>query len=219
MAAAAGFDVDLAEAVVLVYDEALLPRSARRRRNHRGTHPFRSVARMSEAVDLVVASGPGSPVAAVTVEFLAALGARRIVSVGRAGLLRPPEARIHVVDRAVSDEGTSRHYSDDLTAAEDLTAALTAAVKGLPSVTLTTDVPFRHTQDRLRAHRSVAGLVEMECAATFSAARMFGIEAGALLVVSDVFGEHEWSSRPSAETDAALSDAVELAANVLTLLA
>jgi len=55
----------------------------------------------------------------------------------------------------------------------------------------------------------------MECAAIFSAAHTFDIEAGAILVVSDTFGEHSWTAQPSAGIDAALHEAVEVAANVL----
>lgn len=217
MAVASGFDIALAEAVVLVYEDSLVPRRAKRGRFRRGSHPFRSVGRLAATVDIVVAAGPGAPVAAVTVEFLAAFGVRRLISVGRAGLLNTQtDARIHVVDRAVSDEGTSCHYGGNPTAHEGLTAAVLAEVGGSPSATLTTDVPFRHTPNRLRAHRSAAHLVEMECAAVFSAARMFDIEATAILVVSDVFGEHEWTRSEQGNTELALRDAITLATGVLT---
>jgi len=215
LAAASGFDLDLATSAVLVFDQGLVPAKARSRRHRRSSHPFRSVGSLSNGVDIVVAPGPGSPVAAVTVEFLAAFGVTRLISVGTAGRLVPDGPSTRVVGQAVSDEGTSCHYGDDLRPDQDLLAALLTEQGGSAGVALTTDVPFRQTPRRLRSHSEVADLIEMECAAIFSSARAFNIRAGAILVVSDTFGRHDWTRSDPAETLTALGRAVEVSAKVL----
>ncbi len=215
LVSAADFDVRLAESIVLVFDETLVPGKGRMRRARRGRHPFRSVGSLADGVDIVVTPGPGAPVAAVTVEFLAAFGVTQLISVGTAGKLTPDGPKTRVVGRAVSDEGTSGHYGANLEPSAGLTASLLSVIGGSAATTATTDVPFRQTPDKLRSHRAVADLIEMECAAIFSAAHAFGIQAAALLVTSDVFGERDWSRSDPVETQLALTQAVDTAVHVL----
>lgn len=199
MTAAFGYDVELAEAVVLVFDASLVP--ARATRSHRkARHPFRAVGSLAGGVDIVAAAGPGAPVAAITVDFLAQFGAKRIIAVGSAGLLNShdPMARQIVIGKAESDEGTSAHYSTDLTADDGLTTALATIVGAAPQITVTTDVPFRHTPDRLAQHRARGSVIEMECAALFASANAAHIAAAALLVPSDRFVGNRWQP---ADTD------------------
>ncbi len=227
------FDLELAPSVVLVYDQSLVPPRATKRHHRVRTHPFRRVGSLARSVDIVVAAGPGAPVAAITVEFLAAMGVRRIVTVGQAGLLntnersandppandRSPDDRspcdLYVISRAESDEGTSLYYSKNLAADAGLTSKLSATLGGCLGVTLTTDVPFRHTPARLGSHRARADLVEMECAAVFSAAQHFGLAAGAVLVTSDVFGDTGWRQLEPATVKRSLQYAVQKASTVL----
>jgi uridine phosphorylase len=194
MAEAFNYDLELAEAVVLVFDTSLVPARSTTRTQRRARHPFRSIGTLAEGVDIVVAAGPGAPVAAITVDFLVHFGAKRIIAVGSAGVLAPTEPAPHhiVIERAESDEGTSAHYSADLHADVVLTTALVALVGASPRVTVTTDVPFRHTPARLAAHRARASVIEMECAALFASANAAGIAAAALLVPSDTFGTDRW---------------------------
>jgi len=220
MARANRFDLELAEDIVLVFDISLLPKRSRSRRQRQATHPFRGVARLYDHVDMVVAAGPGAPVAAITMEFLAALGARRVVAVGIAGGLTPQmtHATAMPVAAAASDEGTSKHYVADHLRFESDAELLAALVKqtGRPGLTtLSTDAPFRHTPDRLASHRERATIVDMECSALFAAAQTFDIRAAALLVVSDTFDDTGWHQSGSEQTAAALRDAADLAADVL----
>lgn len=207
-----GFDLEPASSVVVVFDEALM--TGRRRR--RGRHPFRQVTnvpgRWPNPVDQVLASGPGAAVAAVTVEFLAAFGVRRIVAVGTAGILDASTPRLLdrplVVARAESDDGTSRHYhtTGDIAANEELTAALVDGLVGESVVAMTTDVPFRHTPARLAEHRRRADVVEMEAAALFAAARRLGVAAGAVVVASDRFIGDSWYAGPGEPAAPSLPD-------------
>lgn len=222
------FDLELAPSVVLVYDQSLVPPRATKRHHRSSRHPFRQVGSLESGVDIVVAPGSGAPVAAITVEFLAAMGVEQIVTVGQAGLLSSKELSTndpspndhspdnqYVISRAESDEGTSRFYSDNLAADAGLTSNLSSALDGCLGVTLTTDVPFRHTPSRLRAHRARADLVEMECAAVFSAAHHFGVVAGAVLVVSDVFDDTGWRQLEPAKVKRSLQQAVQKGGTVL----
>lgn len=211
-----GFDLTLARSVVLVYDQSLVPPRATKRHHRTHTHPFRQVGSLAADVDIVVAAGPGAPVAAITIEFLAALGVRTIVTVGQAGLLRNLDTDVaYVVERAESDEGTSRHYSNNLVASKQLTSTLVETLGGPPRVALSTDVPFRHTPARLTSHRNRADFVEMECAAIFSTAHHFGLSAGAVLVPSDTFADPGWRQLESASAQRTLQQAVQKVSRVL----
>lgn len=213
-----GFDLELAPSVVLIFDTSLMPARATTRAQRKATHPFRQVGTLGDGVDMVVAAGPGAPVAAITVEFFAAFGVHQLISVGTAGYLSAgdgPLPRHSVIGQAASDEGTSAYYGTDLTANTELTNALVDLAGGPSRTALTTDVPFRHTPDRLAVHRQRADLVEMECAALFASARYFGLGAGSLLVTSDVFDHREWRPLPRRDVTTALHDGVRIASQVL----
>lgn len=215
MAAAAGFEPTLDRAAVLVFDETLVP--GRQRKSDK-KHPFRRTKSV-DGVSIVCAAGPGAPSAAVAVEFLAAFGVNTIVVVGSAGDLDGSlSIGPHPVMRAISDEGTSRHYDDNpgpsLEADHVLTTQLAAQTGNTPITTVTTDVPFRQTRIRLDQHRKVASTIEMECAAVFAASRHVGLRAGALLVVSDRFDD-EWRMADHAMVREELIAAVATAASAL----
>lgn len=215
MAQSAGFDIQLEPSVVLVYDQSLVPARASKRHHRTSNHPFRQVGTLDQGVDIVVATGPGAPVAGITIEFLAAFGVQRVVTVGSAGLLMPGPQNLTAITRAESDEGTSQHYGGHLTADPQLTAALTIRFGTDARVTLTTDAPFRHTPERLASHRNRASLVEMECAAIFAAAHHFGLQAASILVPSDVFELSGWRQFESHGGRTGLDDAVAVAMQVL----
>lgn len=203
--AAHGFDFEPTPTVVVVYDESLVPT----RRRRRSGHPFRRVARTragrGESIDVVLAAGPGAPVAAVTVEFLAAFGVARIVSVGICGVLDgaggPQGARPLVVRSAVSDEGTSNHYGGNRCPDTALTELLGDALHAEPVTAVTTDVPFRQTPDRLEKLREVGDVIEMEAAALFAAADLRGVAAASILVAGDRFASGRWMPAPPTTTE------------------
>lgn len=211
-----GWEADIAPSVVLVYDSGLVPRKASPRRHRRSRHPFRQLASLTDDVDIVVATGPGAPVAAITVELLAAFGVSRIIAVGSAGRLDASASTPNtaVIERAESDEGTSAHYGDNLSADRTLTAALVHRLEIPAATALTTDVPFRHTSERLSTHRSRADFVEMECAALFAASHHAGLAAAAIVIGSDEFDGDNW--RPVQPADEAFTSAIAAAAAVLS---
>ncbi|MEM9713252.1 MAG: hypothetical protein AAGA17_13630 [Actinomycetota bacterium] len=197
----------LPERVVMVFDTSLVPRRGRRRR----PDPFRGVAvgRGNPEVAVVAARGPGAPTAAVTIELLAHLGAGAIVAVGAAGALTDlPTGSVHVVGAAVSDDGTSAHYGSDLRPDGSLTAGLAAALDSETVTALTTDAPLTLTAADVARHRQAGDVVEMEAAAVFAAARRRSVRAGAVLVVSDHYGDDDWYLGDPPTVAAALSTAV-----------
>lgn len=127
----------------------------------------------------IQASGMGGPSAAIVVEELAMLGARRIVRAGTCGAL-VAELRLGTlvaVESAFGEDGTSSAIG----AAgpdEALTAGIRADVRG---TVVTRDLFYDSTP-----FPEGALAVEMEAAAVFAVAARCGVAAACVLVVSDV---------------------------------
>ncbi len=154
---------------------------------------------------------------------LAYLGARRFAIVGAAGSISAdvgPGATV-IPTRAVRDDGISQHYlppsryvSPSLVLTDRLRSSLPDAVAG---ATWTVPVPYRLTARELEIH-SADGVVavEMEAAALFAVAEAIGVEAAAVLVISDVTTPTEHVVNWGATTDPLLR-ALETAAHALVL--
>ncbi len=149
-------------------------------------------------------AGPsvGAPMAALSLEKLIALGARRVIAFGWCGALA---SSLRVGDlvlpgSACSEEGTSAHYpmASPVEASPHLRAGLRQAwaAQGeqvFEGQVWTTDAPFRETREKVaRYQRQGVLAVEMECAALFQVAAFRGIELAALLVVSDLLWQEPW---------------------------
>ena len=147
-------------------------------------------------------AGPyiGAPYGVMLLESLIAKGAQAVIVLGWCGGLSPDLAPgdLVVVENALVDEGTSRHYMDlrgDLpvvNADTRLTATLGDALgtTGLEAHThatiWTTDAIYRETPEKVAWYKDKgACAVEMECSALFAAAAFRNIPIAALLVVSD----------------------------------
>ncbi len=158
-----------------------------------------------DGVPVVVARiSIGAPAAAVVLEVAIARGVRNVLVVGSAGSLQPhlTLGSTVIVDGAEREDGTSHHYlpAGEVVAADpDLSAALaeSATARGATPVrgrSWTIDAPYRETVGAIRRHRE-AGVcvVEMEAAAIFAVARVRGVRAGLIVVVSDELFGHEWN--------------------------
>jgi DeoD family purine-nucleoside phosphorylase len=165
----------------------------------------------------VQATGMGTPSTAIVVEELVGLGVRRLLRVGTCGGLQPRLALGDLVLAlsAVPADGTTRRYlrgePHAPTADWELLHGAVHAAKELDrKVTVgpivSTDVFYEPDpeQDRRWAERGVLA-VEMEAAALFTIAALRGVQAGCLLVVSDVLVE----TRERIDDDA-LREAVEV---------
>lgn len=146
--------------------------------------------------DAAVMRGPvGAPLAAATLEELKALGAQRIWVLGYAGSLDPrfQLGDVVLVERALSDEGTSRHYHKDGwgTPAPE---SLAAFPEDLPRGALwTTDAIYRETPQKIAHFRTLGcHLVDMETSCYFHVGASLGLQVGALMVVSDELF-HPWN--------------------------
>lgn len=138
----------------------------------------------------------GAPAAAMAADSLAVSGVKRILVVGSCGALDPALhcGEVVIVRDAFSACGTTAHYAPD---AEQFGSdpglsgrmaghLLASGIPVQPVSAVTTDAPYRETPEFLDAWRARgAGVVEMESAAVFAAARRRGVAAGAVLVVSD----------------------------------
>jgi uridine phosphorylase len=124
----------------------------------------------------------GAPFAVLVAEQLFASGCRLLISVTSAGQIAPvgPTPYFVLIDRALRDEGTSRHYLPPALFAE-ADAALAdrafAALVALPvlvhrGTVWTTDAPYRETEADIAAAAAHGALaVEMEAAALYAFAQ------------------------------------------------
>ena len=135
--------------------------------------------------------GRGAPQAVDTLETLAALGVRRILSVGMFGAFDDSIAigDIAAPDRAYVEEGTSLHYYPAIEYAlpdEAMHKALLAAMPAKEAAIVTTDAVYRQTfyKERLWREKGAVG-VDMETSALLSVSRYLGVQAAAVLMASD----------------------------------
>lgn len=147
--------------------------------------------------------GRGAPQAVDTLEILAALGVRRVYSVGMCGgfsdqvrvgdILVPPQAMV--------EEGTSLHYYPAISEARPdpalfHTLSAIPGAKQLPIVSC--DAVYRQTFFKERLwRRQGAVAVDMETSALFSVGAYLGISVASVLMVSDCHplreGDAPWS--------------------------
>ncbi|WP_299236302.1 nucleoside phosphorylase [Natronomonas sp.] len=132
----------------------------------------------------IVGRAVGAPFAVLVAEQLFAAGCEFLVSVTSAGQVRQRDDPPYfvLIERALRDEGTSRHYRDpgaDAALDTDLRNRIepecsSASRPVYTGATWTTDAPFRETETAIQRARSEGVLaVEMEAAAlyTFAAVR------------------------------------------------
>jgi len=145
----------------------------------------------------------GAPVAAMVLEKCFAQGVRNVVFLGFCGSLTPGLriGDLLVVDSAVSEEGTSKHYFPEKfppVAGPRATSAIEQALKEKrlkyrKGPVWTCDAFYRETREKVRRYggQGVLG-VEMEMAALFTVARFRGIDLGGLVVVTDELFGPKW---------------------------
>ena len=150
--------------------------------------------------------GVGAPLAAAFLEEMIALGCRRFIACGGAGVLRSDIALGHVIvpATAVRDEGTSYHYlppGREAAASPEALAAIEATLRAhhleyVPAKTWTTDAIYRETPEKVRLRKEEGCVtVEMEAAAFFAVAQFRGVLMGQILYGGDDLGGAEWSER------------------------
>lgn len=170
-----------------------------------GPNPVYRLEKDGRAV-LVVHPGLGAPFAVAFVEELIALGGRKFIACGGAGVLAREIAAGHplVLTGAVRDEGTSYHYlpagretTPDPAAVEALEAACRAAqIDYRLGKAWTTDAIYRETAAR-RAARMQEGclVVEMEASAFFAVAQFRRVTFGQIVYGGDLVVPEGWDGR------------------------
>lgn len=150
--------------------------------------------------------GVGAPLAAAFMDELIALGCRKFVACGGAGVLDGDLTLGHLIvpTGAVRDEGTSYHYLPPGREVEASPQALSAIeqvlqrdhVDYVTGKTWTTDGVYRETSAKIQLRRAEGCLtVEMEAAAFFAVAQFRGVIAGQILYGGDDVSSDAWDSR------------------------
>jgi len=150
--------------------------------------------------------GIGAPMSAAFLEEAIALGCRKIIACGGAGVLDRSIAVGHLLvpTQAVRDEGTSYHYlpaGQEVAASPQAVAAIQAALEAhqtpyLLTKTWTTDGLYRETHARVQRRRARGCLtVEMEAAAMFAVAQFRGVTLGQILYGGDDVSSRDWDER------------------------
>lgn len=153
-----------------------------------------------------VVGGVGAPLGAALMEELIALGYRKIVACGGAGVLDQEIqcGKLVVVESAVRDEGTSYHYlkpAREIHARKDIVDVLCSTLekRKVPFIrgkTWTTDAFFRETRARIEKRKSEQCImVEMEAAAFLAVAEFRNICFGEILYGGDDVSGEVWDSR------------------------
>jgi uridine phosphorylase len=154
----------------------------------------------------VMHPGVGAPMAAGLLEEAIALGCRKFIACGGAGVLDKEITVGHIVvpSIAVRDEGTSYHYlppGREVGASPEGIAAIEKTliarkVNYIVGKTWTTDAPYRETPAKIKLRKSEGCLtVEMEAAAFFAVAKFRGILFAQMLYGGDDVSGAEWDSR------------------------
>ena len=174
-------------------------------RSEMGRHPVYRFA-VPGGVVALAHPGVGAPLAAGFLEEVIALGARRVIACGGAGVLDSgiDVGAVLVPTAAVRDEGTSYHYLPP-SREVDVQAAVLATIQSTLAAqhidyrlvkSWTTDAFFRETPARIARRRADGcACVEMETSALCAVAQFRGVAFGQLLYGGDDVGGDEWDHR------------------------
>lgn len=190
--------------------------------HHRGLWGYTGPAKADRKLVSIQSTGMGGPSAAIVLEELIALGARRAVRVGTCGALHPQLRLGDVVlaRESLAADGVGRRLGGERVPAD---AALTDALR-LPAApemegtVVSTDLFYEPQapgpENSWRAEHALA--VEMEAAALFAVGALRGAAVGCLLTVSDVFPED--GERQRIDDEALLASAVRMGAAAIAAM-
>ncbi len=150
--------------------------------------------------------GVGAPLAAGFFEETVALGCRKFIACGSAGVLdgEIPIGHVVIPSAAIRDEGTSYHYLPPSREVECNQVALNAIKETLDQhsidyrigKTWTTDGVYRETRSKVKQRKEEGCItVEMETAAFFAVAQFRKVTFGQLLYGGDDVSGQEWDTR------------------------
>lgn len=169
----------------------------------------------------------GCPSAAITVEELAMLGAKLLIRIGTCGGTSPnvAPADLVIAQAALARDGTTRQYlgEGNHTPIADyrVVRALEVAASALPhhvGLIASDDAFYAVTPEQARglfATRGVLG-IEMEASAVFTVAHLRGLEAGAVMTVSNYIGDE--TLVPDEVLQTGVSNMIKTALEAIVLL-
>jgi len=164
--------------------------------------------------------GWGAPMAADTVETLAALGVKKIICAGMCGGYgeNVDFGDIILPTKSFVEEGTSRHYYEVIEYAEPSADLLNRAAEFFPEGKMlpivTTDAVYRQTFQKEEIWRGKGAVgVDMETSAVFSIGKLKGVQTAMVMIVSDVHPKSpedtiDWKWHMPAELRAQFSERV-----------
>ena len=207
--------IDIAENCVICFFADVItqiiqtrkPRLVYSCRSEMGTHPVYETELEGRRIAFFH-PGVGAPLAAGMLEEVAALGCRKFIVCGGAGVLNREIAVGHLIvpTSAIRDEGTSYHYlppSREVNPSEKAVAAIENVLKSkdvsyVTGKTWTTDAYYRETAQKVQRRRQEGCLtVEMEAAAFFAVAKFRGLHLAQILYGGDDVSGLEWDRRGS----------------------
>lgn len=191
--------------VITRFSQQHKARVIRHLRSEIGTHPIYELEVSGKRL-AVFHPGVGAPLAAGLLEEIIALGCKKFIACGGAGVLDGTVVVGHPVipTAAIRDEGTSYHYlppGREVSASPAGVATLETVLKAhqieyLLAKTWTTDGLYRETVTKMQRCRAEGCLtVEMEAAAFFAVAQFRGVQFAQLLYGGDDLSGSEWDSR------------------------
>ena len=150
--------------------------------------------------------GVGAPLATAFMEEAIALGGRKFIACGGAGVLSSdiPVGGLIIPESAVRDEGTSYHYLPPSREVKGNPQAIKAIEETLLAhdipyqvgKTWTTDGIYRETRKKVKSRKAEGCLVvEMETAAFFAVAQFRDVVFGQILYGGDDLGGEQWDGR------------------------
>ncbi len=145
----------------------------------------------------------GAPSAVIALERLIASGVAEILILGFCGALNPELSLLDTisVEKALSEEGTSRHYFPrrrTFRASSHLRrkTEMTLSSRNLPfqrGTAVSIDAPFRETRAWLKdKQKRGIDVVDMEASAVFALGEYYTIPTAAVMIVSDELSASEW---------------------------
>lgn len=171
----------------------------------------------------------GAAAAAYELEQLIALGCKKFIVCGGAGVLQKDISVGHIIlpCTAVRDEGVSYHYinpSREITCKKETVMKIETLLQreNIPYIkgkTWTTDAIFRETQDKIDLRVSEGCLtVEMECSALLAVAQFRNVELGQLIYGGDDLSDVMWDGRQCVDRMQIREELVNLSLRICTKL-
>jgi len=181
------------------------PKVIKKIRSESGYHPIYEIEHNGKRMAFFH-PGIGAPFSSAMLEEVIAIGCRKFIACGGAGVLDHALAVGHllVVNGAVRDEGTSYHYlppAREVDADKDVVTLIATEMdrQNIPYIhgkTWTTDAPYRETRQRMLTRREEGCLmVDMECSALIAVSQFRKVPFGQILYGGDDLSGSEWDHR------------------------